>query len=461
MGVAEAHEQEEPNQQLAVELFCSYSHADEGLWKELEKHLEVLRRQGMIQIWSDRKIGAGADWSGDIDSHLESAQIVLLLISADFLASDYCMDIEVARAIARHNRGEACLVPIILRPVDWLGHPLSRYQALPTHAKPVTQWPDRDEAFRTIAVELRRIIEDFLKSKATRRTGSAPPDIALSYGRFAPGVRRRDTRWYWVASIVFLVAVCGTTGAWLAARWRRQPPPAAPKLSALPTHINRIDGLNYVRLHSGVFTRGCLPRQPECKADARPARLIRISYPFWIGQTLVTNEAYRGFLKAASLPLKRVTNDEQFRDDPVVNITWQEANNYCQWAGGRLPFESEWAYAAEGGTTGGEPIGWFLNESGSRTHRVATFPPNAWLLYDTLGNAWEWCLDWYDPAYYGGSPGTDPPGPSAGTRRVIRGGSWREYAGTVFTFTRNSLPPESRADNAGFRCVIDRPSSAF
>ena len=124
-----------------VEVFYSYSHRDEELREELERHLSILKRQGVITAWHDRKIGAGTEWKGQIDTHLNTAHVILLLISSDFLASDYCYDIEMRRAMERHAAGDARVIPIILRPVSWKGAPFEKLQALPKDAKPVTSWP--------------------------------------------------------------------------------------------------------------------------------------------------------------------------------------------------------------------------------------------------------------------------------------------------------------------------------
>ena len=142
----------------AIEVFFSYSHKDEGLRKRLEEHLSVLRRQGVISGWHDRMIGAGQEWKGEIDRRLESAQIILLLISPSFLASDYCYDIEMKRAVERHERGEATVIPIILRPCDWQGAPFGKLQGLPKDVKPVTSWKQRDEAFKDVTEGIRRAI---------------------------------------------------------------------------------------------------------------------------------------------------------------------------------------------------------------------------------------------------------------------------------------------------------------
>lgn len=147
------------NADMPVEIFCCYAHADESWMRKLEIHLSLLKREGLISLWHDRQILAGNEWARDIDEHLETASIILLLISADFLASDYCYDIEMQRALERHKRGEARVIPIILRPCDWLKSPFAPLQCLPRDGKAVTTWQNSDEAFLTIAKELRRVIE--------------------------------------------------------------------------------------------------------------------------------------------------------------------------------------------------------------------------------------------------------------------------------------------------------------
>jgi len=143
-----------------IEIFFSYSHRDEVLRDELEKHLSLLKRQGTISSWHDRRIGPGQEWKGMIDERLNSVHVILLLVSPDFLASDYCYDTEMTRALERHNDGEARVIPIILRAVDWHGSPFSKLQALPTDAKPVTSWPNQDEAFTDVARGIRRVVEE-------------------------------------------------------------------------------------------------------------------------------------------------------------------------------------------------------------------------------------------------------------------------------------------------------------
>ncbi len=145
-----------------VGIFFSYSHQDEELRDELEKHLSLLRRQGIVIGWHDRRISPGKEWKGEINTHLEKALIILPLISPDFIASDYCYDVEMRRALERHESGESRVIPIILRAVSWESAPFGRLQALPKNGHPVTSWPNRDEAFRNIAEGITRVAEELI-----------------------------------------------------------------------------------------------------------------------------------------------------------------------------------------------------------------------------------------------------------------------------------------------------------
>jgi hypothetical protein len=142
-----------------AELFFSYAHKDEKLRDELAVHLTMLRRQGVISAWHDRQITAGSEWANAIDDHLNSADIILLLISPDFIASDYCYDIELKRAMERHEAREAVVIPVILRPVDWTGAPFGKLQALRKNAEPVNRWSDRDEAWLNVVQGIRKVAE--------------------------------------------------------------------------------------------------------------------------------------------------------------------------------------------------------------------------------------------------------------------------------------------------------------
>jgi len=143
-------------------VFYSYSHLDAGLRERLGTYLAPLRRQTKIEEWHDRKIEPGANWDTEISSRLESAHLILLLLSADFLNSDYCFGVEVEKALARLKRGEVKVVPILLRPCLWQQSPFSELQIIPRDAKAIksSQWASDDEAFTDVANEIARLVSE-------------------------------------------------------------------------------------------------------------------------------------------------------------------------------------------------------------------------------------------------------------------------------------------------------------
>lgn len=149
----------------ALKLFISYSHADEKLKSELVKHLIPLKRLHLLETWHDRKLVAGDDWERTISSHLETADIILLLVSIDFINSPYCYDIEMERAMERHDQQAAVVVPVILRNCLWQHAPFARLQAVPTGAKAACSWTSLDDAFAEVAERIRETAE---KVRASR-----------------------------------------------------------------------------------------------------------------------------------------------------------------------------------------------------------------------------------------------------------------------------------------------------
>src|SRR6266699_3887103 len=143
---------------MGVKIFFCYAREDEPLLNDLKAHLRPLQYQGLIDVWHDREISAGAEWEQEIHKHLNEAQIILLLISPAFMNSDYCYGIEMKKAVERHNQHEAQVIPIILRHVYWQAV-LGNLQALPTDARPVKSWPDQDEAFYRVTEGIRKAVE--------------------------------------------------------------------------------------------------------------------------------------------------------------------------------------------------------------------------------------------------------------------------------------------------------------
>ena len=254
--------------------------------------------------------------------------------------------------------------------------------------------------------------------------------------------------------------------------------------------LNPLDGLKYVWIPAGDFMMGCSPEDRECEDDEKPAHRVVISEGFWLGQTEVTVGAFKRFASATGtgMPPKPTLGDDA-RDIawsneqmPIVNAGWEDADDYCRWAGGRLPTEAEWEYAARAGSKDArygplDAVAWdadnsgreridslqiwrempehyhhSLQANGNRPHEVGQKRPNGFNLYDTLGNVLEWVNDRYGDKYYEGSPERDPQGPGRGGGRVLRGGSWNFTPKDARVSSRGWSEPDVRFIFYGFRC---------
>lgn len=257
------------------------------------------------------------------------------------------------------------------------------------------------------------------------------------------------------------------------------------------TKVSPKDGLTYVHIAAGTFTMGCSPGDRECSDDEIPSHSALISRAFWLGQTAVTAGAYKKYAASHAKPMpppaKYIDRDLNpgWLDEkqPIVNVTWTEAVAFCEASGGRLPTEAEFEYAARAGNTSPRygalnDIAWYANNSGNRlidaakiqredprnygrlinenkdtVKSVATKQPNAFRLYDMLGNVFEWTADWF--AKYGDAPVLAPKGPSTGEYRVVKGGNWTSEPRAVRASGRNWFIPSLRNMGIGFRCAAD------
>ena len=276
-----------------------------------------------------------------------------------------------------------------------------------------------------------------------------------------------------------------------------KPAPAAPAAPAGPhpgeARLNPRDGLRYVWIPPGSFQMGCSPGDSECAPNERPAHRVRLTKGFWLGQTEVTVEAWSRFAKATVREMPPEPNEGSLhlnpgwaeRRFPMSKISWIDSKDYCTWAGGRLPTEAEWEYAARAGSNEArygplDEIAWYADNSGKqhvdfsallsdsqsylqriiknedRMHIVATRRPNAWGLYDMLGNVNEWVADWAGGSYYKESPEVDPPGPQAGTSRDVRGGAYAREARANRVSTRLVGGMDHTNPRIGCRCALDQ-----
>ena len=258
------------------------------------------------------------------------------------------------------------------------------------------------------------------------------------------------------------------------------------------SRTNPKDGLTYRWIPPGSFRMGCSPDDQHCEAAEKPVHRVILTKGFWMAETPVTVAAwkrYRAATGASALPTADGIGRKDFNEAspdpamPVVFVTWDEANTFCGWAGMRLPTEAEWEYAARAGTTAArygypDEIAWFGDNTGTRhidstalflkdrknyfqnayengfhPQPVGLKKPNAWQLHDMLGNVWQWVSDRFDKAYYTDAEQTDPKGPAAGDMRVLRGGSWYNFAILIRVSNRGASKPTERLAIDGFRCA--------
>ena len=263
----------------------------------------------------------------------------------------------------------------------------------------------------------------------------------------------------------------------------------------MQTKVNPKDQQQYVWIPPGRFSMGCSPTDHNCAADENPAHPVEITKGFWLGQTPVTVGAWKNYRAATGKPAlpaqdefgRKLNEGSGDNNQPVVEATWDDATGYCAWAGMRLPSEAQWEYAARAGTNSETyawlaNVAWYADNSGKKPfdgtglfhEDSAKYPrrlfangngprnvklkdPNAWGLYDMLGNVWEWVQDYYAPDYYNSKVVADPPGPAKGSQRVLRGGAWDSVPANVRVSYRLTNPPGDRVNDFGFRCAGDLP----
>jgi formylglycine-generating enzyme required for sulfatase activity len=215
--------------------------------------------------------------------------------------------------------------------------------------------------------------------------------------------------------------------------------------------VNPKDGLRYRWIPPGKFTSGCSPGDHDCYADEFPNRKITLTRGFWLAETEVTQAAY-----------ERITGDNpsvfEGPDLPVEMVTWNEADAYCREIGGRLPTEAEWEYAARAGTTGPrygnlDDIAWYWKNSKFSTHPVGQKKPNAFGLYDMLGNVVEWTHTWYTVQI--SQENINPAGPGMAEFKSLKGGGWWDDPDLVRASYRARIEPGDTDFNIGFRCVSE------
>jgi len=305
-----------------------------------------------------------------------------------------------------------------------------------------------------------------LHDQGTTVPTSAPPHPrpAVSAAKGAAAKGSRSALWLGALAVALLLGVGGWYFASVFRHNGSATPPLAPSVGTV--WENSKDGLKYSWIPPGTFMMGCWPGDTECADDEKPAHRVTLSKGFWVGQTPVTVSAFRRYARATGKAMPTPpdfnagwTNQEM----PIVNVTWNDAVAFCGWAGGRLPTEAEWEYAARAGSTESrygpiDDVAWYASNSGNKTHDVAKKRPNAFNLCDMLGNEWEWVSDWYLGNYYAVSPERDPRGPETALLRVMRGGSWGDEPLALRVSNRTGREPGYGDSGFALRCVREMAS---
>jgi formylglycine-generating enzyme required for sulfatase activity len=425
-----------------VRIFVSYSRHD-SRWLQQDSLLpwlaRSLRRDG-VEVWWDKEgLAPGDEFRTRIESEIDRSAFALLLVSQEFLVSDFIEKIELPRIQARAQRGEMVVIPILLEPCarDEL-ELLSSRQMLPGKPTPLIDYVATERDWKYVRAEVLAGVRRAVSRLGVARSSDQEESKMPPNGDQAP--RHESAAAKPPASFI----------------GRQAPVSEHPVTSQSPvavgaTMVNPKDGSTYVWIPPGKFLMGCSPGDTECARTEKPAHEVTITKGFWIGQTPVTQAAYSRVMgkdpsqfKGASLP--------------VEHVSWDDAKAYCEAVGGRLPTEAEWEYAARAGTTGErygnlDDIAWYEENSKCRTHEVGQKHPNAFALYDMLGNVFQWTADW--AADYSSAPQTDPTGPTTGRTRAVRGSTFNWTPRFVRVSIRDGGAPGNCSFCTGLRCVME------
>jgi formylglycine-generating enzyme required for sulfatase activity len=405
---------------MAHQVFISYASPDKETADRVCAALEIVG----VSCWiAPRNIEPGTDYPSAIVEAVHSAVALLLVLTEHAAASPHVLS-EVGHAFSGKKR----IIPFRLS-----------HAALPDDLEyflSLTQWLDAPGGFTD--QNLARLVE------ATQ--------AALAGEQISRRTAVLKKRARWVAGL--LVVAVLVAGLALVLKSRKTTGPR------LKIWSNPSDGQKYVWIPPGTFVMGCSAQDNECKDDEKPAHQVVIKQGFWLGQTEVTLAAYRRY--AAKHSLRSPAGDGNL---PVSGVSWADAKQYCQAVGGRLPTEAEWEYAARAGNP--QPyygvlsqIAWYSGNSGDALHPVATKQPNAFGLYDMLGNVAEWVLDRYFDKYDVDSAATGPDVEqplASNALAVARGGFWESDPENLRVSHR--MPQEKEGDQIpiGFRCASDHP----
>jgi len=484
-------------------VFTIYAREDARLLSELLSQLKPLEISGRIKVWSDREINPGVQWEQEIVSHLDTADIILILVSPAYYNSEYIHRVEIKRAVERHQRGEATVLPIIVRPCSFEDDPVvSSLQVLPTDGKAVTDdehWRSQDKAWLDVINGVKRTLSKLrddenrreqavfvAEKKEERERKTAAP---LPWGRYAavgggalalllavwflPKMFQGDNS----DGVTFSHPVTDTTlnEPTVSDNLKRDSSPASQPIQVekpteaktssspasneeKPSTINPPpSAINFSypmeRIAGGTFTMGSHESEVGRNSDECQHEVTVKS--FSMGKFEVTQAQWKAIMGNNPSRFKGCDNC------PVETVSWDDVQEFIKKLNAvtgdnyRLPTEAEWEYAARGGNKtqyykyagrdSPDNVAWHSANSGQKTHPVGSKAPNELRLYDMSGNVSEWCQDKYGP-YLGCSKPKEMT-----SSRVLRGGSWGDNPDYCRAGYRFSWYPYNHDIALGFR----------
>lgn len=495
-----------------LKTFIIYARADAAFKDELLTHLRLFVDHALIEKWVDSDLLPGEDWQKRIEAELKAAHLVLMLVSADALNSEFIRTKELKTALEKKRAGTARVVPILVRDCFWKLHTdLSELQLLPKDengkVRGVAAWLSRDSAWTNVCEELHKLIQEVrtaLGKEAAEQARRAAEEAAKEQERAerdkAERARHRRDEAFWKvvqtdvqadgANLAHQIALYESylhdsefhnhrteaeeaiedLQAELEAAERRQAAQEAARLKreaaerqhreaeAAEAKRKADEAARQKDLPDMVLIKGGTFQMGE-KGVAEPVHSITLS-DFEIGKYPVTQKLWREIMDQ---------NPSHFNgcdDCPVENVSWNDVQNFLKKLNAkfpgknyRLPTEAEWEYAARGGMkTKGyafpgsnniDEVAWYDANSSGKTQPVGKKKANELGLHDMSGNVWEWCADWYEK--YPTATQTNPTGPGSGSYRAGRGGSWGNDARNCRFSNRYYWVPDNRYDFLGFR----------
>ena len=495
------------------QLFISYSHADREWVDRLQKMIRPLERSHGLRLWDDSQIQPGDKWREEIEAALAAAKVALLLVSSDFLASEFVTNSELPQLLTAAEEEGLRILWVPVRPSLVRRTPISAYQALGDPGRPLARM-DRVEQEEAL-VEIALAIEMALAPRQ-----NSPSAAAKARGDSAGRPRRAATPKSGSSVLPFsdrqaVAAVrSGATQPEMAQPEAAEPPPATIPLQhfATSTCLLRQEGgrwsmerrslqvegyreelgegvaLTMVKIPAGSCLMGSPGNEPERSEDEGPQHEVTLG-AFWMAQTPITQAQWRVVAGWQKVERDLKPDPSRFKgaNRPVEQVSWFDALEFCRRLSQRtaqrygLPSEAQWEYACRAGSTTPFHFGATLtpelaNYNGNdaygngskgtyreQTIEVASFPSNGWGLHDLHGNVWEWCADhWHDR--YNFAPGDDQPWliPAAADDepRLLRGGSWFSSPRYCRSAFRNLALPDNADNIVGFRvfCLPQGPS---